>query len=104
MNPGGISSRHGWPDQRGRVTLRDVNTTIAQYPAHDLEGLCTLAYLRHRVDRLIPGRGSEGIERLELQLKAQAFSVHRHGTYAIGLTLAGVQTFRYRGGRRNSLP
>jgi AraC-like DNA-binding protein len=60
--------------------------------------------LRHGVDRLIPGRGSEGIERLEVQLKAQAFSPHRHDTYAIGLTLAGVQTFRYRGVRRNSLP
>jgi AraC-like DNA-binding protein len=81
-----------------------VDTTIAQYPSHDLEGLCNLAYLRHRVDRLIPGRGCEGIERLEVQLKAQAFSLHRHDTYAIGLTLAGVQTFRYRGVRRNSLP
>lgn len=81
-----------------------MNTTVAQYPARDLEGLCNLAYLRHGVDRLIPGRGSEGIERLEVQLKAQAFSPHRHDTYAIGLTLAGVQTFRYRGVRRNSLP
>lgn len=81
-----------------------MDPTIAQYPAHDLEGLCNSAYLRHRVDRLIPGRGSEGIERLEVQLKAQAFSLHRHDTYAIGLTLAGVQTFRYRGVRRSSLP
>jgi AraC-like DNA-binding protein len=63
-----------------------------------------LACLRHKVDRLTPGRGSEGIERLEAQLKKQAFSLHRHDTYAIGLTLAGVQTFRYRGVRRYSLP
>ena len=41
-----------------------MDTTVAQNRAHDLEGLCNLAYLRHRVDRLIPGRGSEGIERL----------------------------------------
>jgi AraC-like DNA-binding protein len=60
--------------------------------------------LRHTVDRLIPGRGSEGIERLEVQLKAQTFSLHRHDSYAIGLTLAGVPTFRYRGVQRNSLP
>jgi AraC-like DNA-binding protein len=98
------SRRNGWLAGRGRVTLRNVDTTVAQYPANDLEGLCNLAYLRHSVDRLIAGRGSEGIERLEVQLKAQAFSLHRHDTYAIGLTLAGVQTFRYRGVRRISLP
>lgn len=62
------------------------------------------ACLRHTVDRLIPGRGSKGIERLEAVLKRQSFSPHRHDTYAIGLTLAGVQTFRYRGARRYSLP
>lgn len=59
--------------------------------------------LRHVVDRLTPGQGCKGIERLEI-LKRQAFSPHRHDTYAIGLTLAGVQTFRYRGERRYSLP
>ncbi|HEX5258433.1 MAG TPA: AraC family transcriptional regulator [Sphingomicrobium sp.] len=63
-----------------------------------------MADLRHTVDRLIPGRGSKGIERLEAVLKGQSFSPHRHDTYAIGLTLAGVQTFRYRGARRYSLP
>src|SRR5207253_3258960 len=34
----------------------------------------------------------------------QASSPHRHGTYAIGLTLEGVQTFRYRGAQRLCLP
>ncbi|HEY3948762.1 AraC family transcriptional regulator [Phenylobacterium sp.] len=77
---------------------------MAKYSANDLEGLCNLVDLRHTVDRLIPGRGSEGIERLELALKRRSFSLHRHDTYAIGLTLAGVQTFRYRGLRRYSLP
>jgi len=33
-----------------------------------------------------------------------AFEPHRHDTYAIGLTTAGVQIFRYRGSRRICLP
>jgi AraC-like DNA-binding protein len=81
-----------------------TRTTVAEYPANDLEGLCNLVGLQDSVDRLIPGRGSAGIERLEAVLKGQSFSPHRHDTYAIGLTLAGVQTFRYRGVRRYSLP
>ena len=81
-----------------------MGAIVASYPASDLEGLCNAASLRHTVDRLIPGRGSKGIERLEAVLKQQSFSLHRHDTYAIGLTLAGIQTFRYRGVRRYSLP
>ena len=32
------------------------------------------------------------------------FSPHRHDTYAIGITTAGVQEFRYRGRRHICLP
>lgn len=68
-----------------------------------------LAGLRHRatdkgeVLRLRQGRGAQGIERLEASLKGQAFAPHRHDTYAIGMTLHGVQTFRYRGEQRYCL-
>lgn len=54
--------------------------------------------------RLRYGPAAEGIERLEASLVGTAFSPHRHDTYAIGVTLAGVQTFRYRGERRHCLP
>ncbi|QYC42277.1 HTH-type transcriptional repressor of iron proteins A [Nonomuraea coxensis DSM 45129] len=54
--------------------------------------------------RLRFGRGAEGIERLEASLVGEAFATHRHDTYAIGVTLSGVQTFRYRGERRHCLP
>jgi len=37
-------------------------------------------------------------------LADDAFEPHRHDTYAIGITTAGVQTFRYRGARRVCLP
>lgn len=63
-----------------------------------------------RVERLPAGHrvrygpAAEGIERLEASLLGTAFSPHRHDTYAIGVTLAGVQTFRYRGERRHCLP
>ena len=52
--------------------------------------------------RIAPG--TEGIERLEAHLHGQAFSPHRHDTYAIGITLAGVQRFRYRGTQQQCLP
>ncbi|MFD2354357.1 AraC family ligand binding domain-containing protein [Nonomuraea ferruginea] len=54
--------------------------------------------------RLRYGPAAEGIERLEASLVGVAFSPHRHDTYAIGVTLAGVQTFRYRGESRHCLP
>ena len=39
-----------------------------------------------------------------MHLSSLAFDPHRHDTYAIGITTAGVQTFRYRGSRRICLP
>lgn len=50
------------------------------------------------------GHGCNGIERLQARFRGQAFAPHRHDTYAIGITIAGVQTFRYRGAARQSLP
>lgn len=43
-----------------------------------------------------------GFERLEASFAAQGFEPHRHDTYAIGITLAGVQTFDYRGATARS--
>lgn len=45
-----------------------------------------------------------GIERAEAFFAGHGFEPHRHDTYAIGLTLAGVQSFGYRGATRHSLP
>jgi AraC-like DNA-binding protein len=50
------------------------------------------------------GTGAAGIERIEAHFRSQAFSPHRHDTYGIGVTLAGVQTFRYRGEQRYCRP
>lgn len=50
------------------------------------------------------GTGAAGIERFEAALQGEAFATHRHDTYAVGITLHGVQTFRYRGRQRQCLP
>jgi AraC-like DNA-binding protein len=52
--------------------------------------------------RFVPS--APGLERAEVYLSACAFEPHRHDTYTISLTTSGVQTFRYRGARRVSLP
>jgi AraC-like DNA-binding protein len=60
--------------------------------------------MNHSRDRIRLGPGADGIERLEAHLYGQAFSPHRHDTYAIGITISGIQTFRYRGQQWRCLP
>ena len=55
-------------------------------------------------DAIRVGAGAPGIERVEARFGSKAFSLHRHDTYALGITTAGVQEFRYRGARRICLP
>lgn len=55
-------------------------------------------------DRIVQAPASEGIERIEARFSGPAFDLHRHDTYALGVTLSGIQTFRYRGTARQSLP
>ncbi|MBS62045.1 AraC family transcriptional regulator [Salinisphaera sp.] len=44
------------------------------------------------------------LERIEAYFGSHAYDPHRHDTYAIGVTLTGVQSFHYRGAQRHSLP
>lgn len=46
----------------------------------------------------------EPIERIANRVIGAAFSPHRHDTYTVALTTAGVQAFNYRGAMRRSLP
>ncbi len=46
----------------------------------------------------------QGLERVEAFFAGAAFEPHRHDTYAIGFTLQGVQSFRYRGVAENCVP
>lgn len=45
-----------------------------------------------------------GLKRFEAFFAGHGYDLHRHDTYAIGRTLAGVQRFQYRGSWRHSLP
>ncbi|SDC91498.1 AraC-type DNA-binding protein [Cupriavidus sp. YR651] len=44
------------------------------------------------------------LERIEAFFGGHGYDMHRHDTYAIGRTLAGVQSFHYRRGVTNSTP
>ena len=46
----------------------------------------------------------DGVKRIEARFLGKAYAMHRHDTYAIGTTIAGVQSFSYRRGQRDSLP
>jgi AraC-like DNA-binding protein len=53
----------------------------------------------------VRGRGPvEGVELLRAWFGGRAYARHRHDTYAIGLTEAGVQLFDYRGRTERSMP
>lgn len=49
-------------------------------------------------------RAPGSLDRFDARLHGAAFAPHRHDTYAICMTLGGVQSFTYRGARRYSLP
>jgi len=53
----------------------------------------------------VRGRGpAAGVELLRAWFHGRAFARHRHDTYAIGVTEAGVQVFDYRGRAERSTP
>jgi AraC-like DNA-binding protein len=65
---------------------------------------CTSRVVADSGDRVRIGSGAPGIERLEAHFNGRAFSRHRHDTYAIGVTLSGVQSFFFRGQQWHCLP
>jgi len=63
------------------------------------KGIAGLA--AHKQNWLVRAPGN--VERIEACFSGAAFAPHRHDTYAIGVTLDGVQSFDYRGSARHSL-
>ncbi len=55
-------------------------------------------------ERFIAAPSLPGIERMEASFFGNMFTPHRHDTYALGITLQGIQTFNYRGSSRVSQP
>jgi AraC-like DNA-binding protein len=72
---------------------------LADDAAIDLERLCGSPGDGIRVAAPV-----DGIERIEARLHGKVFEPHRHDTYALGVTLGGIQTFQYRGESRYSTP
>ncbi|NRP71415.1 hypothetical protein ILFOPFJJ_02301 [Ensifer psoraleae] len=60
--------------------------------------------LGRRGDWIAVAEDAVPFERIEAFFAGHAYEPHRHDTYAIGQTLSGVQSFRYRGADRFSLP
>ena len=93
---GGLASADRGPGRRGEPHdrgFRGVEPTVSSDGVPDSRGrLC-----KHVGDRIRIGPAAEGIEWLEAYLHGRAYSPHRHDTYAIGATLHGQQTFRFRG-------
>ena len=73
--------------------------TVGGAEVATIERSCAL-----RPDSVRYGEGAPGLERIEAYISARGFEPHRHDTYGVGLTTAGVQAFRYRGERRICLP
>ena len=55
-------------------------------------------------DWIVRRAPDDRFERIEAYFGGRGYGLHRHDTYAIGCTLAGVQSFHYRRGLRHSLP
>lgn len=55
-------------------------------------------------DAVLASQAAPGLIRMAARFAGNAYSLHRHDTYGLGLTKRGVQTFHYRGERRVSLP
>lgn len=84
----------------GNRTLATSNACLPRADGSDLERSC--APVASDGIKVAPASG--GIERIEAHFRGDAFEPHRHDTYALGLTLQGIQSFRYRGLVRYSQP
>lgn len=65
-----------------------------------MRGPIGLRFEREPAGFIRQGGGADGIQRLEARFAGRPFAPHRHDHYAIGVTLSGVQTFKYRGSQR----
>ena len=93
----GLLPRHRRPFLRSRIDLPHGAHGRGIGPG----GSCTIV---RGGDWVTTSRPGEGVELLRAWFGGRAFARHRHDTYAIGVTEAGVQTFDYRGRVERSTP
>lgn len=77
-----------------------MTSLVTSLDSAGIERLCNLSTR----ERFLTAPALPGIERIEAQFYGDMFSPHRHDTYALGVTLHGVQTFSYRGAKQFSQP
>jgi len=53
-------------------------------------------------DQIRFDKAEGGLQRLAARFGGHAYDLHRHETYAVGLTVRGAQSFHYRGGLQTS--
>ncbi|HTC09859.1 MAG TPA: AraC family transcriptional regulator [Acetobacteraceae bacterium] len=75
-----------------------MNRTVPTHPSPRLERSCKPP----RGDWIRHAPAQPGLDRMDAFFAGHAFDPHRHDTYAIGITLSGVQSFDYRGARADS--
>src|SRR6266516_2311854 len=76
-----------------------MTETLGRVDAGSLDRSCSPGR-----DSIRLGVGADGMQPMQAYFSATGFEPHRHDTYGIGITVAGVQAFRYRGERRVCLP
>src|SRR5690606_2842406 len=74
---------------RKRAADHSAANAIAGAVENPLERSCM------QKDRIVVAPELAGIERIEARFHGKGFEPHRHDTYALGVTMAGIQTFRY---------
>lgn len=86
-----------------RMGVSVMGKAITEQRGKDIERSCGKARSKQtRGDWIKFAPSAPGIERLDAFFSGHAYDDHRHDTYALGTTLAGVQSFDYRGTRRDS--
>lgn len=60
--------------------------------------------LQNKSDWIQRHPSTKNIERIDAFFSGHGYDMHRHDTYAIGRTLEGVQSFKYRNSMKHSLP
>ena len=63
-----------------------------------------IVWMQFNSDQQNVGLHGSRVDLIDARLRVGAFSPHRHDTYTIAVTTAGVQSFNYRGRRWRSLP
>jgi AraC-like DNA-binding protein len=82
------------------IGLRPMDDTLGAATGGGLERSCGT----RRGDWVRASDWTDGVQRFQAWFAGHGFDPHRHDTYAIGVTDAGVQAFDYRGATRISTP